>query len=209
MTSRWEGWRVENDETKAFELYDAAQDMTIKSRIYVVRGQQVMLDRDLAELYGVENKRLNENVKRNANRFPEEFCFQLTAEEAEEIRSQIATLHPEHGEQHTWWRYLPRVFTEQGIAMLSAVLRSETAVAVWAKRKGDKLTDADIETFRAQYGSFELKHTEAFHDRYLILDGTTGYHIGASIKDAGKKCFGINWLEDSAAIEGVLARLGA
>ena len=71
---------MENDETKAIELYGAAQGMTIKSHIYVVRGQQVMLDRDLAELYGVENKRLNENVKRNANRFPEEFCFQLTAE---------------------------------------------------------------------------------------------------------------------------------
>lgn len=62
---------------------EAVRGLSIKSLIYVVRGQQVMLDRDLAELYGVENKRLNENVKRNANRFPEEFCFQLTAEENE------------------------------------------------------------------------------------------------------------------------------
>lgn len=302
---------------------EAVRGLSIKSLIYVVRGQQVMLDRDLAELYGVENKRLNENVKRNANRFPEEFCFQLTAEENENLKSQFATSSSDVG-THGGRRKLPYVFTEQGIAMLSAVLRSDTAVAVsiqimnafvemrrflasnaamfeqvrsielhqlelrrevednrrdsdekferlfglleaheepsqyiffggqmydafefladlvgraereivlvdgyvdlgtlnilkkkrkgvavtvWAKKKGDKLTDGDIVTFKAQYKPFELKHTEAFHDRYLILDGKIGYHIGASIKDAGKKCFGINLMQDEAMVESVLEKL--
>ena len=95
--------------------------------IYVVRNQQVMIDSDLAMLYQVETKRLNEAVKRNIARFPEEFRFQLTAEETESLRSQFATLNEnEGGGKHR--KYLPYVFTEQGIAMLSAVLRSDVAI---------------------------------------------------------------------------------
>ncbi len=101
----------------------------IKSMIYVIRNQQVMLDSDLAMLYQVETKRLNETVKRNIARFPEEFRFQLTAEETEFLRSQIATLNENEGRgKHR--KYLPYVFTEQGIAMLSAVLRSDVAIQV-------------------------------------------------------------------------------
>ena len=101
----------------------------IKSMIYVVRNQQVMIDRDLAMLYQVETKRLNEAVKRNIARFPEEFRFQLTTEEAESLRSQFATLNENEGRgKHR--KYLPYVFTEQGIAMLSAVLRSDVAIQV-------------------------------------------------------------------------------
>ena len=91
----------------------------IESLIKVIRGQQVMLDRDLATLYGVETKRLNEQVKRNIKRFPEDFMFQLTKDEC--LRSQIATLNEGRG-QHL--KYMPYVFTENGVAMLSSVLRS-------------------------------------------------------------------------------------
>ena len=101
------------------------QELKIEERIFSIRGKQVMIDKDLALLYGVETKRLNEQVKRNIERFPEDFMFQLTPEEC--LRSQIATLNPAQG-QHL--KYLPHAFTENGIAMLSSVLRSETAIAV-------------------------------------------------------------------------------
>ena len=97
----------------------------IESLIKIIRGQQVMFDRDLATLYGVEVKRLNEQVKRNIKRFPKDFMFQLTKEEC--LRSQIATLNEGRG-QHL--KYMPYVFTENGVAMLSSVLRSDTAIEV-------------------------------------------------------------------------------
>ena len=101
--------------------------INIESLIHVIRGQQVMLDSDLAMLYGVETKRLNEQVKRNLNRFPEDFMFQLTQDEAVRSRSQIATLNTQRGQNI---KYLPYAFTRNGIAMLSSVLRSDTAVEV-------------------------------------------------------------------------------
>lgn len=97
----------------------------IEPLIKIIRGQQVMLDRDLATLYGVETKRLNEQVKRNIKRFPEDFMFQLTKDEC--LRSQIATLNEGRG-QHL--KYMPYVFTENGVAMLSSILRSDTAIEV-------------------------------------------------------------------------------
>ena len=94
----------------------------VESLIRVIRGQQVMLDRDLAELYGVEIRRLNEQVKRNIERFPEDFMFQLTPNEFDNLKSQFAT--------SSWGgvRKLTYAFTEQGVAMLSGVLKSPTAV---------------------------------------------------------------------------------
>ena len=287
----------------------------IKSMIYVVRNQQVMIDSDLAMLYQVETKRLNEAVKRNIARFPEEFRFQLTAEETESLRSQFATLNENDGRgKHR--KYLPYVFTEQGIAMLSAVLRSDVAIQVsisimksfvemrrfiannallferistvelrqleyqkqtdekleqifeyiseheessqkvffdgqiydafslivnliqkaeieitlidgyvdvgtlnlLSKKKSDvavtiytqkqtKLTKADVKNFNAQYPTLKIKYTKVFHDRFLILDRTTAYHVGASLKDAGKKCFGINLIQDAGIIKDILQRL--
>ncbi len=97
----------------------------IHARIILVRDVQVILDKDLAELYGVPVKRLNEQVKRNARRFPDDFMFQLTKEEC--LRSQIATLN---GKRGAHLKYLPYAFTENDVAMLSSVLRSETAIAV-------------------------------------------------------------------------------
>jgi len=98
----------------------------IERKIYLIRGHKVMLDRDLAELYQVPTRRLNEQVKRNLTRFPADFMFQLSDEEAENLRSQFATSSTSHGGR----RYLPYVFTEQGVAMLSSVLNSERAVQV-------------------------------------------------------------------------------
>lgn len=100
-------------------------NINIESLIRVIRGQQVMLDSDLAMLYSVETKALNQAVKRNINRFPEDFMFQLTKEEAACLRSQIVTSKGKGGT-----RYLPYAFTRNGVAMLSSVLRSETAVGV-------------------------------------------------------------------------------
>ena len=287
----------------------------IKSMIYVVRNQQVMIDSDLAMLYQVETKRLNEAVKRNIARFPEEFRFQLTAEETESLRSQFATLNENDGRgKHR--KYLPYVFTEQGIAMLSAVLRSDVAIQVsisimksfvemrrfiannallferistvelrqleyqkqtdekleqifeyiseheessqkvffdgqiydafslivnliqkaeieitlidgyvdvgtlnlLSKKKSDvavtiytqkqtKLTKADVKNFNAQYPTLKIKYTKVFHDRFLILDQATAYHVGASLKDAGKKCFGINLIQDAGIIKDILQRM--
>ena len=87
-----------------------------------------MLDSDLSMLNDVETKALNQAVTRNPKRFPERFCFRLTGEEADHLRSQIATLQPEPRKQETWWRYMPRIFTEPDASMLSAVLRSDTAI---------------------------------------------------------------------------------
>jgi len=107
----------------------------IERKIYLIRGLKVMIDVDLAELYGVSTKRLNQQVTRNKQRFPEDFMFRLTKEEAESLRSQsvisnlrlqFATSSSGHGGR----RYLPHAFTEQGVAMLSSVLNSEQAIGV-------------------------------------------------------------------------------
>ena len=98
----------------------------IRNLIYSIRGKQVMLDSDLASLYQVETKNLNKAVKRNIERFPASFCFQLTEEEVENLRFQIGTSSLSYGGR----RYLLYVFTEQGVAMASAILRSDIAVKV-------------------------------------------------------------------------------
>lgn len=99
---------------------------TIRAKIYLLRGQKVLLDSDLAALYGVETKRLNEQVRRNSKRFPDDFMFQLTVQEVGNLKSQFAATSSAHGGRRT----LPYVFTEQGIAMLSSVLNSDRAIEV-------------------------------------------------------------------------------
>lgn len=283
----------------------------IKNLIYVVRGQQVMLDSDLAMLYQVETKVFNQAVNRNIERFPDNFRFQLTKEEFDSLRSQTATSNGRGGRRHR-----PYMFTEQGIAMLSGVLRSEVAVQVSIRimntfvemrrfiannallfekvsdielkqleyqkstnerfdkvfqyiedhaeseqkiffdgqiydafslltsiiQKATKeiilidgyvdvdtlnilakknvsvdvkvytyasapLTNRDAANFNAQYPMLTIKKTQVFHDRFIILDCKVAYHIGASIKDAGKKCFGISLLEDPGMVTDLLNRL--
>lgn len=284
---------------------------TIKNLIYLVRGQQVMMDSDLAMLYQVETKVFNQAVKRNIERFPEKFRFQLSKEEYESLRSQFVTSNGKGGR-----RYMPYVFTEQGIAMLSAVLRSDMAIQIsikimdafvemrrffagnelmfdrikelevqqltfqkstderfdkifhyiseheevsqkiffdgqiydafsllvdlvskaekklvlidnyvdvgtlniLAKKKANvetiiytakrtRLSEADVNNFNQQYPVLEVRYTDAFHDRFLIIDGFCAYHIGASLKDVGKKCFGISVIEDTRIVKDILERL--
>jgi hypothetical protein len=106
------------------ELQTLAAEQKILNRIYIVRGQKVMIDEDLAEMYKVETRRLNEQVKRNINRFPKDFMFMLTPKEYENLKSQNAT--------SSWGgrRKLPSAFTEQGVAMLSSILNSDVAIEV-------------------------------------------------------------------------------
>ncbi len=282
----------------------------IQGKIVTLRDQQVMLDRDLAQLYGVDTKRLNEQVRRNAERFPEKFRFQLTETEVRDLslRSQIATLKMPVSQRGKHSKYRPYAFTEQGVAMLSAVLKSETAVrvsiqimdafvqmrhfihsnaAVFAEiatlkrdllttnihqRESDnridelftlmdkykvketqgiffqgqifdayakfesfiraakkeivlidnyvdlsilerlttkgksvavtivttaktKLRTEDIVRFNQQYPNLKVQFSEVIHDRFLIVDNKTLYHLGASLKDLGKKCFAFEILD--------------
>lgn len=109
-------------------------DVTVENMIFEVRGRQVIIDKDLAKLYQVETRIINQTVKRNIERFPEEFCFQLTREEIHEVysRSQIVILNDRQGRGSNI-KYLPYVFTEQGVAMLSAMLKSDIAIATSIK----------------------------------------------------------------------------
>lgn len=115
----------DNNTLKTVDAGDSVNLLPIENLIHVVRGQQVMIDSDLARLYGVETKRLKEQVRRNMNRFPEDFMFELSKEEC--LRSQIATLNAGRG-QHL--KYMPFAFTENGVAMLSSVLKSDMAIEV-------------------------------------------------------------------------------
>ena len=282
----------------------------IQSMIYTFRGMQVMLDSDLARLYQVETKYLNRQRNRNAERFPEDFCFQLSKEEYEILRCQNVTSKNENGSGGR--RYLPYVFTEQGIAMLSSVLKSEIAAKtsinimrafvemrkflisnnemfarldrvelkqletdkkleevfdyiattkevkqkiffngqiydafslmvelvekvgtelilidnyvdintlnILSKKKdgvnvlivtsgNGNLTDKDVAKFNSQYPKLAVKISNDFHDRFFIIDRNEVYHIGASIKDAGKKSFGITKLDVEDLTKSLLAKV--
>ncbi len=142
-------------------------DELVINKIYLIRGQKVMLDEDLAELYQVETKRLNEQVRRNIERFPDDFMFKLTHNEFENLKSQFAT--------SSWGgrRKLPLAFTEQGVSMLSGVLNSEIAIRVhiqiirvFAKMKELLLTHKDI---LLQLEKIEKKLTGHNEDIQLIF----------------------------------------
>ena len=298
----------------------------IKNLIYTIRGKQVMLDRDVAMLYHYPTKRINEAVNRNKQRFPQNFCFQLNDKEYEilkcqninlnnntmqdnfqgsSLRSQIATLN-ENTRRGKHSKYLPYVFTEQVIAMLSGLLKNEIAIQVSinimnafvemrkflmlngqvferltsieyklldydkkfdevfnqfqsqdnikqrvffegqiydaysiiidiikkAKKKiliidnyiddsilkmltkkknnveviiltSDKsnIQNLDIKKFNKEYPVLKVKKTSKFYDRFIVIDDKEMYHLGASIKDLGNKCFAINKIEDIEIIE--------
>ncbi|MDV3559553.1 DNA-binding protein [Elizabethkingia anophelis] len=269
----------------------------IRNLIYTIRDKQVMLDSDLAALYQVETKNLNKAVKRNIDRFPASFCFQLTEEEVENLRFQFGTSSLSYGGR----RYLPYVFTEQGVAMASAILRSDIAVKVSVEimeafvemrrmlisnaslfhrldnielkqleadqkfeeilkaMESDKLQsekgvfyngqvfDAyafvsdiirsakssiilldnyvddtvltllgkrntnvtatiytksisnqlrlDVQRYNNQYPPIEIEIFSDAHDRFLIIDNVELYHIGASLKDLGKKWFAFSRMD--------------
>ena len=263
-----------------------------------------MIDSDVARLYHYETRRINETVKRNIERFPAEFCFQLTSKEYETLKSQIATSNTRGGKQK-----LPYVFTEKGILMLSGLLKNNVAIEVSIKiveafvemrkflssngqlferltnveykllehdKKFDQLFDQlqeeenikqkiffegqiydayslmidiikkaskkiliidnyiddsilkmltkkkknvevviltsnksnierlDIQKFNKEYPVLKVAKTNKFHDRFIIVDKKEMYHLGASIKDLGKKCFGINKIEDLDIIDKII-----
>lgn len=287
----------------------------IKNLIYTIRGKQVMLDSDVANLYHNETKKINQAVKRNIGRFPERYCFQLTEEEVEKMWSQFVTTSKLETNKFRSKKYLPYVFTEQGIAMLSGVLRNDIAVQVSINimdafvemrrflasnghvferltnveyqliEQGKELTkhekqfekvfdelqrskieefnqklffegqiyDAysliidiiktaenkiliidnyiddnilkmlskknknvdviivtsqnsnliklDIHKFNKQYPTIKIIKTNKFHDRFILIDNRKLYHIGASLKDLGKKCFAISKIKDEDYVE--------
>ena len=211
----------------------------VESQIMSIRGKQIMIDRDLAELYGVETRVLNQAVKRNMERFPERFRFQLTKEEMNEL---VTNCDRFNSLKHSTVRSY--AFTEQGVAMLSTVLRSETAIRVSIRimdafvamrrfmvtnaevfqrlstmdnyvdetvltllDKRDNNVSAiiytqqisrqfqlDIDRHNAQYAPIDVETFRLSHDRFLCIDDDV-YHIGASIKDLGKKWFGFSKME--------------
>ena len=290
------------------------EEENIKDLIFYIRGKQVMIDTHVAELYHYETRRINEAVKRNIERFPEEFCFKLTDEEYNSLKSQFATsnikdnLHTRGGKKK-----IPYVFTEKGIIMLSGLLKNEIAVEVsikiveafikmrnfinnnnnilervisienkidkkfnnydnkfekifnqmqediefkqkiffegqiWdsysliidiikradrkiliidnyiddsilkmlSKKKenvevviltSDKsnISNLDIQKFNKEYPILKVGKTNKFHDRFIIIDNKELYHCGASIKDLGKKCFGINKIIDEQVIRQII-----
>jgi len=279
----------------------------IKNLIYNIRGKQVMLDSDVAMLYHYETKYINLAVRRNKERFPENFCFQLNETELANLRLQFATSSLEK-EKYGGRRYLPYVFTEQGIAMLSGLLKNKIAIQVsinimnafvemrrfllnngqvftrltnveykllehdqkfndifneFQKNKQEnfkqkiffegQIYDAysliidiiklanekiliidnyiddsilkmltkknknvkviiltsdksnilklDIKKFNNEYPTLEVAKTNKVHDRFIVIDNKELYHIGASLKDLGKKCFAISKIEDISYIE--------
>jgi len=140
----------------------------ITSKICLIRSVKVMLDKDLAELYGVETKVLKQAVRRNINRFPADFMFELTKDESKNLRSQFVT--------SSWGgaRYLPMVFTEQGVAMLSSVLKSERAIHVNIQimRTFTKLREAllDNKDFRTELEGLKQITEERFRIVFETLD---------------------------------------
>ena len=139
----------------------------VKSRIYLIRGQKVLLDSDLAELYGVETKRLNEQVRRNLARFPADFMFQLNDQEVAGLRSQFATLKSGRGAHR---KYVPCAFTEQGIAMLSSVLNSARAeqVNIAIMRAFVQMRELAVSNRELARKLDELEKKHAEHDRQFV-----------------------------------------
>jgi len=145
---------------------ESVEITTINEKIFTIRGAQVMLDCDLAELYGVETKVLNQAVKRNSDRFPEEFMFQLKKAESMHLKSQFVTSRFTHGGRRT----LPYVFTEQGVAMLSAVLKSKTAInmSIQIMKAFVAMRKMLFEHKELVHKVSELEHKLSDHDASII-----------------------------------------
>lgn len=311
------------NEVKDLEIQYEISKEEIKNLIYTIRGKQVMIDNDVARLYHYTTKNINKAVKRNIERFPEEFCFQLTENEFQTLRFQFGTSKQNESQNLRFQietskqsseinnnlrggrRYLPYVFTEQGIAMLAGVLKNDIAVKVSLniinsfiemrkfiasngqvferltnmeykllehdkkfdivfdqlqkeenikqkiffegqiydaysliidiiKKANRKITiidnyiddsilkmlakknknvevtiltsiksniqNIDIQKFNKEYPTLKVAKTDKFHDRFILLDNTEMYHLGASIKDLGKKCFAISKVENEEMI---------
>jgi cell division septum initiation protein DivIVA len=140
-------------------------DDIISSKIYLIRNQKVMLDKDLSELYAVETKQLKRQVRRNSERFPEDFMFELSQQEFDNLRSQFGT--------STWGgtRYMPMAFTEQGVAMLSSVLNSPTAIKVNIQiiRVFTKIREMLTDTLSMKLEIEEIKKKLSNHTKNIEL----------------------------------------
>lgn len=172
-----------------------ALTIPVESRILALRHQKIILDTDLADLYSVPVKRLNEQVKRNRERFPTDFMFQLTAAENEALRSQFATSRPGHGGR----RHLPYAFTEYGAIMAATVLNSERAVemSVFVVRAFVRLREmlSSNQELAAKIDELELRletHDTTIHDildaikELMIPDDPSGRKIGFQLPARGK-----------------------
>jgi len=140
----------------------------ISNKIYFIRNQKVMIDSDLASLYGIETKRLKEQVKRNISRFPEDFMFELTELEYDSLRSQFATLKKGRG-QHQ--KYLPSVFTEHGVLMLSSVLNSDKAIQtnIQIMRIFSKVRQMLLDTTDLKIDILQIQKKLENHDKNIEL----------------------------------------
>ena len=158
----------------------------VKSKIYLIRGLKVLLDSDLAVLYGVEIKRLNEQVRRNIDRFPADFMFQLKDQEVAGLRSQIATLSGGHG---THRKYTPYAFTEQGIAMLSSVLNSKSAVQVNIAIMRAFVQMRELATSNRELARKidELEKKHALHDKQFVAVFDAIRHMMVPVEEKGRK----------------------
>lgn len=283
----------------------------IKKMIYTVRGKQVLLDSDVAILYHYDTKNINKAMKRNIERFPEDFCFQLTKEELYEMWFHNGTTFQDKNIKYRSEKYLPYVYTEQGISMLAGILKNDIAINVSiniirafiemrkiimnnskvlerlisveykllehdkkfeelfnnfskedvshkifykgqiydayiliidiikkAKNKisiidnyiddtvlnmltkknkhvkvliftseKSSINNVDIKKFDSEYEGLKIFKTNKFYDRFIIIDNLELYHLGASIKDLGKKCFAINKIKDKKILETFLEEL--
>ena len=158
----------------------------IHHKIYTLRGKQIMLDEDLAELYEVETRVLNQAVKRNSERFPSDFMFQLAEEEYKSLRSQFVTLKRGRGRHR---KYMPYAFTENGVYMLSAVLKSKVAVEVSIEimRTFTKLREFSLHynALAKRLLEMEQKNSKEFRKIYALLD-----ELMAGARDADAKVMG-------------------
>lgn len=297
------------EEKNGLIVYEELDIKEIKSLIYTIREKQVMLDSDVADMYHCETKYVNRVVKRNFERFPEDFCFRLNENEFQSLRCQFVTASKVLENKFRNKKYLPYAFTEQGIAMLSALLKSDVAISVSVNimkafvemrkflmlngqvferltnieykllehdKKFDKIFNTlqleenikqriffngqiydsysliidiikkanskiliidnyvddsvlkmlakkranveaiiltsnksniqsiDIQKFNKEYPILKVAETNKFHDRFIAIDNKEMYHLGASIKDLGKKCFGINKIVDNELIKKII-----
>ena len=191
-------------------------EQEIRNLIHTIRGVQVILDSDLARLYQVETGAINRAAKRNEARFPEDFRFQISKEELEFLRCQIGIFAGQDASSSLGRTYLPYVYTEQGVAMLSALLRSavavETSVRIMRAFVEMRRLIASSALMFEQIRSVELRQLEfekSTDERFERVFDYMGAHetVGASLKDTGKRTFAITRIEDEALTRGVLERL--
>lgn len=217
-------------------IKDDISNEEIKNLIYTIRGKQVMLDSDVAMLYHYQTKRINEAVKRNKERFPENFCFQLTTEEIKNIKMPNVVLNLKN--ENNWSQFATssksenikqKIFFEGQIydaySLIIDIIKKankkiliidnyidDSVLKMLTKKNNNvevviltsdksNIQQIDIQKFNKEYPILKVAKTNKFHDRFIIIDNEEMYHLGASIKDLGKKCFGINKIEDVEIIE--------